>query len=242
YGRVVESRNGLLERRADELEVFASRVSHDILGPLGTITLALGLVQRRVGGDPDLAGVIGRATSGVDRAARIVRDLLTFARAGASPAPGERCALESVTRDVLDGASAEAADARVELETELCVGSAVACAPGVLTSILSNLVRNAIKYMGDAEERRVIVRAREHDGRVFVEVADTGPGIRTDLLDVIFLPHVRGQTAGRPGLGLGLATVKRLVESHGGSVSVRSERARGSTFAFELPSAAMLES
>ncbi len=241
YGRVVESRNELLERRADELEVFASRVSHDILGPLGTITLALGLVQRRVGDDPELGRMMTRATSGVDRAARIVRDLLGFARAGANPAPGDRCDLRTVLRDVLDGASAEAAEACVELASNVEVGCSVACASGVLTSIVANLVRNAIKYMGDAEERRVVVHAREHDGRVTVEVSDTGPGIRADLLDVIFLPHVRGQTAGRPGLGLGLATVKRLVESHGGSVSVRSERGRGSTFAFELPCAPALQ-
>jgi signal transduction histidine kinase len=238
YGELVESRNELLERRADELEVFASRVSHDILSPLGTITLALGVLQKRTEPDAQLGRVVDRATAGVDRAARIVRDLLTFARSGATPAPGESCDLAQAVRDVLDGVSAEASDAHVTLEHDVeSVDCSVACAPGVLTSIVANLVRNAIKYIGDAEERIVRVRAQTVDGRVRVDIEDTGPGIPADMLDVIFLPHVRGPSAGRPGLGLGLATVKRLVEAHGGAVSVRSTLGAGTTFTFELPCA-----
>jgi signal transduction histidine kinase len=239
YGEVVESRNELLERRADELEVFASRVSHDILSPLGTITLALGILQKRAdkSGDRELARTTDRAIAGVDRAARIVRDLLSFARAGATPIPGETSDLGRAVRDVLDGASAEASDAEVSLETDIDSDTcSVACAPGVLTSILANLVRNAVKYMDESPVRRVVVRATRHDGNVTVDVEDTGPGIPPEMLDVIFLPHVRGATGGRPGLGLGLATVKRLVEAHGGTVSVRSTLGRGTTFSFELPS------
>jgi len=109
----------------------------------------------------------------------------------------------------------------------------------VLASVLGNLVRNAVKY-GEPDDCRIEVRASVRDNDTMrIEVVDSGPGIPADMLDTIFLPYVRGPTAGRQGLGLGLATVKRLVDAHGGSVSVHSEIGCGSTFAFELPLAVL---
>jgi signal transduction histidine kinase len=69
-----------------------------------------------------------------------------------------------------------------------------------------------------------------------MEITDTGAGIDADKLTTVWLPFVRGAAVGTlPGMGLGLATVKRLVEAHAGSVSVRSEVGRGSTFSLKLP-------
>jgi len=115
------------------------------------------------------------------------------------------------------------------------VSCQASCSPGVLTSVLSNLLQNALKYMGDGPERRILLRAREAGTFVRVEVEDTGPGIPPEAIGEIFLPYVRGPTHGRDGLGLGLATVRRLCEAHGGQAGVRSEFGRGSTFWFELP-------
>ncbi|MDF2695692.1 MAG: sensory transduction histidine kinase, partial [Labilithrix sp.] len=112
----------------------------------------------------------------------------------------------------------------------------VACSTGVLVSLVSNLLENAIKYMGNAPVKRVTVHVHEADGRVRFEVRDTGPGVAPSLKDRIFDPYVRAGESGVPGLGLGLATVRRLVEAHGGSVGVRpNEGGAGSIFWFELP-------
>jgi signal transduction histidine kinase len=72
--------------------------------------------------------------------------------------------------------------------------------------------------------------------RVRFEIADTGPGIPEHLFVGIFEPYVRGPTSGQPGIGLGLATVKRITQMHGGEVGVQSTFGRGSVFWFELPS------
>jgi hypothetical protein len=80
----------------------------------------------------------------------------------------------------------------------------------VLVSIVSNLVDNAIKYMGDVSVRQIVLRARRRGSKVRVEVVDTGPGIAKNLQQRIFEPHVRGGPTAAPGLGLGLATVRRL--------------------------------
>ena len=107
-------------------------------------------------------------------------------------------------------------------------------------SVFGNVLGNAVKYIGAAPAgaRHVHVRVIEENGQVRVEVEDTGPGIAPDAQDAIFEPYVRGPNTTQPGLGLGLATVKRIVEAHGGAVGVRSIVGKGSCFWFELPRAA----
>jgi signal transduction histidine kinase len=105
----------------------------------------------------------------------------------------------------------------------------------VLLSLVANLADNAIKYARGGG--RVVIRAAAHSAKVRVEVEDDGPGLPPNLAERVFEPFVRGAGREIPGLGLGLATVKRLAEAHGGRVGVRSEPGRGSTFWFELPRA-----
>lgn len=106
----------------------------------------------------------------------------------------------------------------------------------MLVSLLFNLVSNAIRYMGDALIRRVTLHTCRTNGRVRVEIRDTGPGIAKELQRRTFDPHVRGSETSAPGFGLGLATVRRLAESHHGAVGVES-LCDGSLFWFELPEA-----
>jgi signal transduction histidine kinase len=78
--------------------------------------------------------------------------------------------------------------------------------------------------MGDSENRRVTIRLMEAGGFVRTEVIDTGPGIPPESLPSLFDLYFRGQRGGANGLGLGLATVKKLAEGHGGRVGVTSGR------------------
>jgi signal transduction histidine kinase len=104
-----------------------------------------------------------------------------------------------------------------------------------LASVLSNLVRNAVKYMGDRGERRVTVRVMAQDEQARVEIEDTGPGLSPGIEEHVFEPYVRAPENIQPGLGLGLSTVRRFVEAHGGRVGVHSFPGRGCVFWFELP-------
>jgi signal transduction histidine kinase len=105
--------------------------------------------------------------------------------------------------------------------------------------LLTNLVRNSLKYMGDSPVRRVHLGVRARRNCVAFEIADSGPGVPEELGDKIFEPYVRGKqmAAKRTGIGLGLATVKRLVIAHGGAVGVRRSHLGGALFWFELPRA-----
>jgi signal transduction histidine kinase len=111
----------------------------------------------------------------------------------------------------------------------------VACSPGVLISMTTNLVSNAIKFMGEALRRQITIVVRPVGGhQVEIAVSDTGPGIAPELGDKVFQPHVRGQSS-VPGFGLGLATVRKLAEAHQGTVGVDRNPEGGSRFWFRLP-------
>lgn len=230
-----------LERRAEELEAFAGRVAHDLLSPLMTVGLALDLAQRRSRGaaaDASTRSALDRASSTLQRVRAFVTDLLDFARAGAHPPPGVRAQVADVVRDVADQFEPIARESHVDLRVEPVAPREVRCSPGVLTSLLTNLVQNAIKYVADSPERRVVVRELDTDGQVRVEVEDTGPGISSAEQQRLFEPFVRGHGATRAaGIGLGLATVRRLAEAHGGRFGVRSEPGKGSVFWFSVPAA-----
>lgn len=233
HEHVVAERNALLARRAEELEEFAGRVAHDIVGPLSATRLSLESIAARVGEAG--AASVERAKRGVDRVTGIVDGLLRFARAGARPEPGVITAVAPVMRDVVHGLEPIARDAGIALELGDLPACRVAAHPGVLASVVENLIRNAIKYMGSRPRRRIDVRAAAADGRLRIEVEDTGPGIDAEIVDTIFDPHVRGRDRAKPGIGLGLATVRRIADAHGGTCGVTSRVGEGSRFWVELP-------
>lgn len=117
----------------------------------------------------------------------------------------------------------------IMLELDDRVGT-IAVDSELLHRALSNLVLNAMDAMPDGG--RLIVQSRRDDGRVILEVADTGSGMTPEECERIFTPYY---TSKRHGTGLGLAIVQSVVSDHGGRVTVQSEPGRGTTFVIELP-------
>jgi signal transduction histidine kinase len=106
----------------------------------------------------------------------------------------------------------------------------IAADPDLLHRALSNLVLNAMDAMPNGGA--LTLRTRREDGKVVIEVADTGSGLTPEECERIFTPYY---TSKQHGTGLGLAIVQSVVTDHGGRISVRSEPGRGTTFAIELP-------
>jgi len=233
HDRLLRNHNALLDARVRELDSFAGRVAHDVLSPLGTVATGLSLLSHSA----DVRGrtYIERSQRALTRVQQLVEALLTFARSGARPDGTSTCSTGVVLKTVAADLSDALADARIELVLEANEHLDVRCTTGVLTSICQNLLRNAIKYMGDRSTRRIIVRTKGAGSKVRIEVEDTGPGIPIDLQKVVFEAFVRGPREVVGGTGLGLATVKRLVESHGGCVGLQSTVGVGSVFWVELP-------
>ena len=104
-----------------------------------------------------------------------------------------------------------------------------------LEQAILNLMTNASKFT--QEKGSIMLRARKQDSNLVIEVQDNGMGISVEALEKVFQPYSRlnADRQTHPGLGLGLALAKQVVELHGGKIWVESKLGRGSTFAFSLP-------
>ncbi|WP_224364916.1 sensor histidine kinase [Hyalangium versicolor] len=221
--------------RALELEQFSARVAHDILGPLQPVSLGLNLLEPKLPSDPKTQEVLARMQRSLGRAQLIVEGLLRFARAGARPEPGEQVSLSHVFEGLREDLLPVAEDAGVSLKLESVPDTRVACAEAALMVVLQNLIRNAIKYIGDGPRKEIITRAAIDSGTVRLLVQDSGPGLPDGLERTVFEPYVRAAGTKQPGIGLGLATVKRIAEAHHGRVGVQSRPGQGATFWVEFP-------
>lgn len=179
--------------------------------------------------------MIERGRTSLRRSNEMVRGMLEFTRAGARPKTGGCADVAVMLADVADEVAAEAEKAHVVLRVGDLPDEVVACDPGILHSIVVNLTRNAVKYTGAGGEGHVELRAEARGPLVRIEVEDDGPGVREGEEEVIFEPYVRGADVAPDGLGLGLATVKRLAVAYGGRVGVQRAGSRGSIFWVELP-------
>jgi len=230
----------MVRRRSEELEGFAGRVAHDLLNPISAAEMALAATERGASGNDRMSTLAARGRRSLSRARALVDDLLAFAQAGARPVPGVTTTVSEVVDGVVEELRAPAAERGITVTvTPFDEPLAVRCASGVLASLLSNLMRNAIKHMGQSTRRLVQVRITGRYDRVRFEVEDTGPVLPPELLPQAFDPYVRGRSTTEPGLGLGLATVRRLVEGHDGRYGVASRPGEGALFWFELPAERM---
>jgi signal transduction histidine kinase len=243
-----------MEQRADELELFAGRVAHDVLSPLGAAALALSYLTEKGGiQDPRARRMLALGQRGIERTRLIADDLLEFASAGARPDPTARADVRTVIAAVIEEARQMAEERQVTLAIETVDAGSVCCKMGILSSMVSNLVRNGVKYVGEGPGKTVCVRARRLGSIkagspapfkagspapfMRIEVEDNGPGLPAAMEAAVFEPYVRGPDNHQPGIGLGLATVKRVAEAHGGRVDVRSVPRAGCRFGLELPCA-----
>lgn len=232
-----EERAKLLQERAAELELFAGRVAHDIRTPCNTAALAAKILVAK-GKDEDIRSLGHKIARSMKRTDAILTDLLQFARAGGRPDPGARASPAELIGNLAPEVEPEAVAKGIRLQWHPIPPVLVGCSDGVYVSLLSNLLRNAIKYGAVSPEPAITVAVTDEGDVVRTEVQDTGPGIAKSEKDILFEPYFRGNNiAGREGLGLGLATVRKLVESHGGQVGVISAPNGGSRFWFTLPRA-----
>ncbi len=234
--RVVRRFADLMQFRVNELEIFAGRVAHDIRSPLTSVGLALDIAKRSPQIDAKTQSILDRGVRTLQRVGQVVDGLLVFARAGSRPIEGPPANLREVLEGVYEEMRPAAEDKEVELRIEEAPSLTVACSPGVLTSIVTNLVGNALKYIGRPPVRLIQIRVREVGQMMRIEVEDTGPGIAPELRGKVFDPYVRAADSTIPGLGLGLATVRRLAEAHGGAVGIEATASKaGSLFWVALP-------
>jgi len=227
-----------------ELEVarlkseFVSTVSHEFRSPLSAISHLAELLDRGRVVDEDRKREYYRLILGESgRLRRLVENLLNFARIeeGRQQFQFEPMNVGRWLRPVVDEFRAGSAAAGKEIVVEIAPDlPPVRADAGAMTTVLGNLLDNAVKYSPDAP--RVWVWAGLEDGAVEIRVRDEGVGIAEADQEHIFERFYRARDAGAvAGTGLGLALVHRIVAAHGGTVDVESRAGKGSTFTVRLP-------
>ena len=235
---VLQQKVDELKRSNEELGQFAYIASHDLQEPLRMVASYTQLLSRRYKGklDADADEFIAFAVDGASRMQRLIQDLLAFSRVG------------SKGRDLLETSSEDALEqALVNLRGAIESSSAVVThdpLPAVLADemqliqLFQNLVGNAIKYHKPGVPHVHVSAAKNGGNHWDFSIKDDGLGIDPQYFERIFgmfqRLHKRDEFA---GTGIGLAICKKIVERHGGSISVESQLGHGSTFHFALAAA-----
>jgi two-component system, chemotaxis family, CheB/CheR fusion protein len=221
-----------MARANHELHRFTSIVSHDLKEPLRGVTL---LAQFMLEDEHSLSAEgrarLKRIGELCDRLVDMIGGLLEYARSGGARR-NETCDLNAIVRAAADKLNETVAQQQIELSIQgplpTIVGDAV-----LLERLFANLIANAIKH-NRAQVKRIWIDM-EGDS---ISVRDNGRGIDSRHHQRIFDLFTRLPGAGgTDGIGLGLALVKNIVESHGGRITVRSEVGKGSTFLLHFPGA-----
>jgi two-component system sensor histidine kinase HydH len=231
----------LLERRTREAERLAEigsltgGLAHEIKNPLSIIQLNLQLLQEDLAPDnPAYSRLISRMAT-VHRETSRLRDILEdfLKYAGRLELDRRPVELNTLLEELVDFLSPQAQAQHVQLRLQRAPRPVeISIDARLIKQAVLNLMINALQAMGNSGE--LILSLTAHGKNVMIDVIDTGAGIAPDVLPKIFQAYY---TTKRGGTGIGLAMTRRIVEAHGGKVSVRSEVGKGSDFTITLPAA-----
>lgn len=217
---------------------FVATVSHEFRTPLTTIAMGTAMLARHPALQPGSreAEMLAAMTEETDRLTRLVNDLLDLARleSGRIQFDFHPVPLKHLLEHAAAALHAQAVEKGIGLTTRADPDDVqVRVDPDQVLLVLTNLIGNAVRYT--TQGGNVGVEARVRAGRALIAVADTGPGIPTELQKRVFDKFF--QVKGRPkgGAGLGLAISREIVRAHGGRIWVQSQEGKGATFFFTLP-------
>lgn len=224
-----------LEQKNTELERFTYTVSHDLKSPLVTIKGFVGTLERaaRAGDFERLKADVTRIGAAADRMKQLLDELLQLSTIGRVTNPPQSISLAEVAREAADALAGIVNERGVELviapNLPIVSGDRIR-----LTEVVQNLLENAIKFSSDQRAIRIEIGVRDDAGETVIFVRDNGVGIDGRFKDKIFGLFEKLDSK-KPGTGVGLALVKRIVEVHGGRIWVESDGpGTGACFCFTL--------
>jgi len=229
----VAMRTRELTQANQELEAFAYSVSHDLRAPLRSIDGFSRLLSERYADAIDQTGreYLSRVRNAAGRMAELIDSLLKMSRVGRggmAPVPLE---LARMANEVIAELRASEPERSVDVRIQSPLHAMAD--PGLIRSLLQNLLGNAWKFSRDRASARIEF-GRNDAGEFFVR--DNGVGFAQEYADKLFRPfqrlHHQDQFGGH---GIGLASVKRIVERHGGNIRAEGVPGESATFYFTLP-------
>ena len=226
-----------VEERNKDLNEFTYMLSHDLKAPILTVAGMLGILEDddTIKNNPQLAEPLTYIRKATKRLQDLVSGVLELARISAADRSLEPIPLRDVMSEVLEEhrLQIQQSDAKITTVEELPI---VLGNRTQLYQVFSNLIGNAIKYKRSDRPLVISIGSEKATSRrkTSIVISDNGRGISADKIDSIFKPFNRAGEETIEGTGVGLASVKKLVEKLGGSIAVESEVDEGTSFTIEL--------
>jgi PAS domain S-box-containing protein len=239
--RRVAERTAELQLINQELDSFAYAISHDLRAPLRAISgFAAQLQEKHAGQLPpsgqDLLTRIGQAGT---RMGQLIEALLQLSRHSRGPLHPRLLDLSALAQEQLAELAEQQPQQQTQRQVELQIqpGLQVWADPQLFGSVLANLLDNAWKYSAHEPQARIrLYLHTEADGECWICIEDNGVGFDMDQADDLYQPFRRLHPQDEfPGIGIGLATVRRIIQRHGGRLQAWGQPGQGARFCFQLP-------
>ncbi|MAW87806.1 MAG: hypothetical protein CMJ42_14895 [Phyllobacteriaceae bacterium] len=237
YEERLKRKSSQLKQSNESLKEFAYAASHDLKQPLRTISSFTQLMLRylpKEGTKPEVFEFAGHISEGVKRMETLINGLLEYSRVGNSQMNFETTNLVDVIITVCKNLGQQIQENKAEIDVVYPV-PALAIDPLKFTSLLQNLISNAIKYRRPEVTPLIRLEVKEQEDHWLFSVQDNGKGIPEDQTENVFGLYKRLDTErDTEGTGIGLSLCRRIVSRHGGEIWIKSEYGKGSTFFFTI--------
>jgi len=219
-----------------DLESFSYTISHDLRTPLNYISVSTQLLKQKHEKEFNeednsyLNTILNTVRSMVD----MISDLLQFSRSGNIKVDLQKVDLTDLSKKVIDWTRQDNPEREIRFIVE--EGIYVSGDPSLLMVVMKNLLGNAWKYTSYTANPEIYIGTQPNEDHTTVFVKDNGAGFNPNQAHNLFTPFVRLHSQDEfPGTGVGLSTVKRIVEKHGGKIWATGEVGKGATFFFTVP-------
>jgi two-component system NtrC family sensor kinase len=220
----------LTSEKLASIGLLSAGVAHEINTPLTGISSYIQMLQKKLT-DSHYAQILEKVEAQTDRVARIIKNLLAFAR-NPSDASFHRVDLKESLEEILSLIDYKLKTMNIRLELDLKPIPCIYAQGERLQQVFINIILNALDAM--PQGGTLGIRLDEADGQTVIRISDTGTGIKPEHLARIFDPFFTTKGIGK-GTGLGLSISYAIVKEHDGHIQVQSEVAKGSTFTITLP-------
>ena len=227
--------NQKLELANRELEAFAYSVSHDLRAPLRSVDSFSQIILDEYTEKLDEEGkrYLRRIRAGAQHMGQLISDLLNLSRVSRGVLTLEPVDLSSMASTIVNELRDQ--DPLRTVDVEIAPAIQADCDARLLRVVMNNLIGNAWKFTGKRKEACIKFGANGEEGHVVYYVQDNGAGFDMAYVSQLFTPFQRlHQTSEFTGTGIGLATVRRIIQRHGGRIWVESSVENGATFYFTL--------
>jgi two-component system, sensor histidine kinase and response regulator len=231
----LEVMNENLQAANKELEAFSHTVSHDLRSPLNGIIGFAELLKSMYGEvlDDDAKTYLDNMIKSAFNMAQLIEDLLNFSKSGRAKISPEVFDLSEMVESVVN----ELRDITFKADYNVYIVKDIMARadPGLIRIVLNNLVSNALKYSQNKEKPEIHFGTIEKDGEKVLYLRDNGVGFDMNKADDLFRPFIRLHSNREfHGTGVGLSTVKRIIEKHGGDIWFESAPGEGTCFYFTI--------